>query len=123
MTCITLFLKLKEAQLKLKAESESSVKLRKSNAELSVAVKRQEAVVSEHVEKLAAAQATRDSLERNVVDLNGQLERLRAGKIQQGDMVEKSEQRCQALQDKVSGAAHCSVSSSDRQSNDRTKCG
>ena len=95
------FFQLKETQIKLKTESESSVKLRKTNAELTVAVRRQEVVVAEHSEKLATIQASKDALERDVVNLSTQLEQLKTGKIQQGDLVEKSELRCKALQQKV----------------------
>ncbi|KAF2362380.1 Rho binding domain [Trinorchestia longiramus] len=91
----------KEVQSKLKAENENSVKQRKTNAELSVAIKRQEAVVAEHAEKLTQAQAARDGLEREVLTLSSELEQLRAGKRQQGDLVEKSEMRCRALQEKL----------------------
>ena len=49
---------MKEAQSKLKAECEVSVKMRKTNAELSVAVKRQESVVADQAEKLAALQVS-----------------------------------------------------------------
>ncbi|XP_047737947.1 rho-associated protein kinase 2 isoform X2 [Hyalella azteca] len=91
----------KEVQCKLKAENESSGKLRKSNAELSVAVKRQEAVVAENAQKLAAATAARDALERDVLKLTGELEKLRVGQRQQSELLEKTEKRNRVLQAKL----------------------
>ena len=76
-------LQLKETQEKLKSESEAASRLRKQHAEITVALKQKETAVSDYNEKLQGAQSVRDTLEREVFNLQTQLERLKAQKMNQ----------------------------------------
>ena len=57
--------------------------MRKQHAEITVALKQKETAVSDYNEKLQGAQSVRDTLEREVFNLQTQLERLKAQKMNQ----------------------------------------
>ncbi|XP_076066939.1 rho associated coiled-coil containing protein kinase isoform X2 [Oratosquilla oratoria] len=91
----------KELQEKLKQETDIATKLRKQNAEVSVAVQRKESVIADYSEKLLGVQAVRDSLERDLANLQTQLEQQKANKAHQNDLVSQAENKRQALQAKL----------------------
>lgn len=94
-------LQLKEVQDKYKAESENNSRLRKQHAELMVTSQRKEASLAEYTEKFATVQAMRDSLERDLVNFQTQLDQERTQKNHQTDLVIQAESKVQALQAKV----------------------
>lgn len=94
-------LQLKEVQDKYKSESENNSRLRKQHAELMVTSQRKEASLTEYTEKFATVQAMRDSLERDLVNFQTQLDQERTQKNHQADLVIQAESKVQALQAKV----------------------
>lgn len=97
-----MYLQLKEVQEKLKTESDNHSKLRKQHAELLVTSQRKESSLNDYTEKFATVQAMRDSLERDMVNLQTQLDQERTHKNHQIDLVTQAESKVQALQAKVS---------------------
>ncbi|XP_071545699.1 rho-associated protein kinase 1 isoform X1 [Panulirus ornatus] len=95
---------LKEVQDKLKAESDANTRFRKQNAELSVITQRKEASVTEYMEKVAAVQSVRDTLERDLVNLQTQLDQERAQKTHHTEVISQAELKIQALQSKLDSA-------------------
>ncbi|XP_050738009.1 rho-associated protein kinase 1-like isoform X2 [Eriocheir sinensis] len=95
---------LKEVQEKLKTESDNHSKLRKQNAELLVTSQRKESSLNDYTEKFATVQAMRDSLERDMVNLQTQLDQERTHKNHQIDLVTQAESKVQALQAKLDSA-------------------
>lgn len=95
---------LKEVQDKLKAESDANTRFRKQNAELSVITQRKEASVTEYMEKVAAVQSVRDTLERDLVNLQTQLDQERAQKTHHAEVISQAELKIQALQSKLDSA-------------------
>ncbi|KAG0711128.1 Rho-associated protein kinase 2 [Chionoecetes opilio] len=95
---------LKEVQDKLKSESDNNSRLRKQHAELVVTSQRKESSLTEYTEKFATVQAMRDSLERDMVNLQTQLDQERTQKHHQVDIVTQTEGKVQALQAKLDNA-------------------
>ena len=78
---------MKETQDKLKTETDASSRLRKQYAEMTVEIKQKEASLSEYNDKLNNVQSARDALEREVVNLQTQLERFKSHKINQEENI------------------------------------
>ncbi|XP_045134142.1 rho-associated protein kinase 2-like [Portunus trituberculatus] len=95
---------LKEVQDKLKSESDNHSRLRKQHAELVVTSQRKEASLTDYTEKFATVQAMRDGLERDLVNLQTQLDQERTHKNHQADLVTQAESKVQALQAKLDSA-------------------
>lgn len=92
---------MKELQEKLHQEIESQTKLRKTNAEMKASLKRQEDLVSEYGEKLNSTSNSRDSLEREKIFVQTQLEALRIETKKQSDFVSIAENKAKLLQEQV----------------------
>lgn len=99
---ILIYFQLKEVQEKLKTESDNHSKLRKQHAELLVTSQRKESSLNDYTEKFVTVQAMRDGLERDLVNLQTQLDQERTQKSHQIDLVTQAESKIQALQAKVS---------------------
>ncbi|XP_042225183.1 rho-associated protein kinase 2-like isoform X3 [Homarus americanus] len=95
---------LKEVQEKLKTETDGNTRLRKQNAELNVINQRKDASVTEYMEKITSVQSVRDTLERDLVNLQTQLDQERSHKNHQADLVSQAEIKIQALQSKLDSA-------------------
>ena len=83
------------------SETESTTKLRKVNAELSTSLKRQEAMTSEYQDRINHAIAQRDSLQREKISTQTELESLKATQGKQNDLITHNQLKMKSLQAKV----------------------
>ncbi|KAK7067428.1 hypothetical protein SK128_021993, partial [Halocaridina rubra] len=89
---------IKEVQDKLKIESDANTRLRKLNAEQNVLIQQKESTLQDHMEKLAGNHALRDTLERELVNIQALLDKEKALKNHQIDLHSKSENKVHSLQ-------------------------